>query len=67
MLAPPGEMDELRMNQEEMERAADESHGGFYTLADADKLLQDKTCGPTGDGEPVGAGVAVLDLRALRS
>jgi hypothetical protein len=41
VLPPPGEMDQLRMNQAEMERAADSSHGKFYTLATADKLLDD--------------------------
>ena len=42
VLAPPGEMDQLRMNQTEMERAADKTHGSFYTIADADGLLRDK-------------------------
>jgi uncharacterized membrane protein len=46
VLAPPGEMDRLRMNQRDLERAADETHGRFYTLADADNLLQDL---PTGN------------------
>jgi hypothetical protein len=39
VLAPPGEMELLRMNQPDMERAAEESHGKFYTLAEADRLL----------------------------
>jgi hypothetical protein len=38
VLPPPGEMDQLRMNQDDMQKAAQESHGKFYTLADADKL-----------------------------
>ena len=42
VLAPPGEMDRLQMNQKEMERAADKTHGGFYTVANADALLNDK-------------------------
>jgi hypothetical protein len=45
VLAPPGEMDRLRMNREEMERAADETHGRFYTLADADRLLDELPSG----------------------
>ncbi len=45
ILKPPGESDRLRMNQEEMERAAEETHGKFYTLADADHLPADL---PTG-------------------
>jgi hypothetical protein len=45
VLAPPGEMDRLRMNQQDMERAAEETHGRFYTLADADRLLDDLPVG----------------------
>jgi hypothetical protein len=45
VLAPPGEMDRLRMNQQDMQRAADETHGRFYTLADADHLLDDLPVG----------------------
>jgi hypothetical protein len=41
VLAPPGEMEQLRMNQLDMERAAAESHGRFYNLADADHLIDD--------------------------
>src|SRR5204862_1968481 len=39
VLVPPGEMDRLRMNREDMERAAEETQGRFFTLADADGLL----------------------------
>jgi hypothetical protein len=39
VLAPPGEMELLRMNLPDLERAAEESHGRFYTLAEADRLL----------------------------
>jgi uncharacterized membrane protein len=38
MLPPPGEMDRLRMNRADMERAAQLSRGKFYTLPDALKL-----------------------------
>ncbi len=38
VLAPPGEMDRVRMNQAEMEQAAEETHGRFYTLAQAGRL-----------------------------
>jgi len=38
-------MDRLRMNQQDMERAAEETHGRFYTLADADRLLDDLPVG----------------------
>jgi uncharacterized membrane protein len=41
VLPPPGEMDILRMNQAEMQRAAEVSGGRFYNLADAEKLLKD--------------------------
>jgi len=52
VLRPPGEMERLRMNQIDMERAADESHGRFYTLADAERLLEDL---PTGTRVTVNA------------
>jgi uncharacterized membrane protein len=38
VLAPPGELERLRMNQSEMEVAATTTQGKFYTLADADRL-----------------------------
>jgi hypothetical protein len=45
VLLPPGEMDRLQMNRPDMERAAEETHGRFYTLADAENLLPEL---PTG-------------------
>ena len=45
VLAPPGELEEVRMNQSEMETAARETRGRFYTLADADQLLDDLPSG----------------------
>ena len=45
VLPPPGEMDQLRMNQPDMRRAAEETHGRFYTLADANHLLDDLPAG----------------------
>jgi hypothetical protein len=41
VLAPPGEMERLRMNQPDMERAAEETRGKFYTLANMDQLMED--------------------------
>jgi hypothetical protein len=38
VLAPPGEMERLRMNQAEMEAAASATQGKFYALADFDRL-----------------------------
>src|SRR5262249_45283217 len=38
VLAPPGEMEQLRMNQPEMEEAARNTRGRFYTLDEADRL-----------------------------
>jgi hypothetical protein len=38
---PPGELDRLRMNQQEMTAAAEATQGRFYTLATADSLLDD--------------------------
>ncbi len=41
VLPPPGERDRLDMNRAELQRAAAESRGQFYTLADAAKLIDD--------------------------
>jgi len=39
VLPPPANSIDLRMNQADMEQAAHESRGKFYSLADADSLL----------------------------
>jgi von Willebrand factor type A domain/Aerotolerance regulator N-terminal len=52
VVAPPGEMERVRMNQSEMEAAAAESYGRFYTLAEADHLIDDL---PTGTRVTVNA------------
>jgi hypothetical protein len=52
VLAPPGEMERLRMNQAEMEQAARDTQGKFYNLATADRLLDEL---PTGHRVPVNA------------
>ncbi len=41
VLPPPGERDRLEMNRTELIRAATESRGKFYTLAEADTLVED--------------------------
>lgn len=41
VLPPHGEMDRLDMDRAELVRAAEESHGKFYTLAEADRVLDD--------------------------
>lgn len=41
VLAPPGEMDRLRMNQPEMEQAATATQGKFYTLVTAERLIDE--------------------------
>jgi hypothetical protein len=41
VLAPPGEMERLRMNQPEMEQAAAATLGKFYSLATADRLIDE--------------------------
>ncbi len=38
VLSPPGEMHGLRLNQPELETAAENTHGEYFSLADADKL-----------------------------
>jgi hypothetical protein len=45
VLPPPGEMEQLRMNQKDMELAAEATHGHFYTLADLDQLADDLPVG----------------------
>jgi hypothetical protein len=45
VLAPPGEMELLRMNQPDLERAAEESHGRFYNLAEVGRLLNELPAG----------------------
>ena len=42
---PPGELDRLRMNQEEMTQAAEATRGKFYTLVNANDLLHDLPAG----------------------
>jgi hypothetical protein len=46
VLPPPGEMDDLQMNRQEMEIAATETRGQFYTLASAPRLPDDLPAGP---------------------
>ncbi len=45
VLTPPGEMERLRMAQGDLERAAEESHGRFYTIATADRLVAELPVG----------------------
>ncbi len=41
MLPPPGERERLEMNKPDLVRAATESRGKFYSLADAEKLADE--------------------------
>jgi hypothetical protein len=41
VVLPPGELDRLRMNREEMKLAAEMTDGRFYTLANASDVLDD--------------------------
>ena len=52
VLAPPGEMERLRMNQAEMEQAARDTAGKFYNLATAEHLFDEL---PTGNRVSVNA------------
>ena len=45
VVQPPGELDRLRMNLEELKQAAESSGGQFYTLATADRLLDELPAG----------------------
>ncbi len=68
VLAPPGEMEVVRMNQAEMEHAAEETHGGFYTLLNADRVPADLPAGTritlnaSGPPMPLWNGVWVFGL-----
>lgn len=42
---PPGELDKLRMNQQELTQAAEATQGKFYTVANANELLEDLPAG----------------------
>jgi hypothetical protein len=53
VVAPPGEFAQVEMDRQEMQRAAEQSRGRFYTLATADRLL---------DELPEGRQVAVESL-----
>jgi hypothetical protein len=41
VVLPPGELDRLRMNHQEMKLAADVTDGRFYTMANASEVLTD--------------------------
>lgn len=45
VLAPPGEMEKLRMHEDEMKKAAEISKGRFYTLDGAERLLDELPAG----------------------
>jgi hypothetical protein len=38
---PPGELDKLRMNYQDMQQAADATQGRFYNLSNAEQVLED--------------------------
>jgi len=44
---PPGELDHLQMNRQELSLAASATQGGFYTLATADQIVDDIPAVPT--------------------
>jgi hypothetical protein len=41
VLPPPAERERVDLNRADLAAAAERSHGGFYTLADADKVFDD--------------------------
>ena len=45
VVPPPGELDRLRMNLEELKQAAGATEGRFYTLASADNVLEELPSG----------------------
>jgi uncharacterized membrane protein len=54
VVLPPGELDNLRMNSKELMLAADATQGKFYTLVNADQLLEEL---PAGVGPTISAQV----------
>lgn len=56
VLAPPGEMEQIMMNQADMERAALQSEGRYYTLATVGQLIDHLPAGShvtlSGQGRP---------------
>lgn len=65
VLAPPGEMERLRMNQPEMEAAATASQGKFYTLATADRLADELPPGTRVTVNAAGPPFLLWNLSAL--
>ncbi len=55
VVGPPDEMYGLRMNAAEMKQAAEDTGGGFFTLADADKVPEELPKGEPGPRSPAGA------------
>ena len=45
VIRPPGELEQLRMDREKMQKAAALSGGKFYTLVNASQLLQELPSG----------------------
>lgn len=46
VLPPPGELDRIQLNEPDMQRAAGESKGAYYTLDRADKVPDELPAGP---------------------
>ncbi|MFO0843137.1 MAG: VWA domain-containing protein [Gemmataceae bacterium] len=65
VLAPPGEMERLRMNQPEMEAAATATQGRFYTLATADRLADELPPGTRVTVNAAGPPFLLWNLSAL--
>jgi hypothetical protein len=65
VLAPPGEMEKLRMSQPEMEAAAAASQGKFYTLATADRIADELPPGTRVTVNAAGPPFLLWNLSAL--
>jgi hypothetical protein len=46
VLPPPGELDRIRLNEADLQRAAHESRGAYYPLDRADKVPEELPAGP---------------------
>jgi Aerotolerance regulator N-terminal/von Willebrand factor type A domain len=46
VLPPPGELDRIQLNEQDLQRAARESHGLYYSLDRADQIPEELPAGP---------------------
>ena len=55
VLPPPGELDRIQLNEPDLQRAARESHGAYYSLDRAEQAARRATCRAARGSRPAGA------------